>query len=266
MPSTVENAYRFVLCLYIDTILFDRNINMNFLQNPSLDDDNITQKLKYLLARITCKAFESYSEIENNVDYNTPLPAFIDMINSESKNILVRRETETNSLTKKTMTSQLITSPTMTTSQTTQKATTTTTTTTVAPTTKAPLYWDSDEQIYAKLYGTKLSTGRKLNNVDLIENESMEESCHLEALPETPSNSFIREIKIENETIFNKPDRLYLIGPVAIRTRAYFSCKDGFKTSSNTMHYFECSETLKWAGTPIECQGLNYKFSHFFHT
>lgn len=38
-------------------------------------------------------------------------------------------------------------------------------------------------------------------------------------------------------------------------TRAYLRCKDGFKTKSNQVYYFECSEHSIWSGTQIECEG-----------
>lgn len=238
MPSTMEHAYRFVLCLYIDTILLDKNLNMTFLLEPPIDD-NITQKLKYLLIRITSKVFEDYSQamLQNDIDlieHSSTVPT--DMRNSNG-NITPS--------TKKIFSDQVVGVDSI----------------TDTPVIQATVSsYGSEEQLDGKfsMDKPKLTATKKLNNFDLIvEGEQVEELCYLESLPEAPSNSFISEIKIENETIFNMPDRLYLIGPVSLRTRAYFVCKEGFKAETHSSHYFECTEALKWSGQAIKCEGMN---------
>lgn len=224
MPSTMANAYRFVICLYIDTILLDRNLNMTFVQDPP-NDDNITQKLKYLLIRITSKVFEDYSQIvrtQNDIDFT----ASTTTIKSNAEN---RNEN-----------SGIISNM------------------PVIETT--PISSEYDEQINTSIpmMNKTKSTPKRPNNFDMIvEIEAMDETCHLESLPESPPNSFISEIKIDNETLFKMPDRLYLIGPVSIHTRAYLVCKDGFRAVSNSTHYLECSDGMKWIGESIKCEGIN---------
>lgn len=220
MPSTVENAYRFVLCLYIDTILFDRNLNVSFLQEPPPNDDNITQKLKYYIIRVASKTFDEYSQVDfhhNNEDSNQVL---------ESTNIIKNAITQSPiEVNHEISNDKTIDSP-----------------VTGAPDTTKIL--ESEEQNSA------------VRPAAVLESESLDESCQLESLPDTPVNSFISEIKTENEILFKTPDRLYLIGPVSIRTRAYVECKEGFKIKSNQIQYFECNEQLKWSGKPIECEGI----------
>lgn len=223
MPSTMENAYRFVLCLYIDTIIFDRNLNVTFLQEPPPNDDNITQKLKYYIVRVASKAFDEYSQTDfhNNEVVNMPShQMFIASINTVTQSTLM---TNSDIFTDKTLTSPITNAP---------------------DTSKMPFQLESDEQNLA------------VKPAAILESESVDETCQLEALPDTSLNSFISEIKTENEVLFKTPDRLYLIGPVSIRTRAYVECKEGFKTKSNQIQYFECNEQLKWTGTPVECEGM----------
>lgn len=222
MPLTTENAYRFVLCLYIDTILVDKNLKLSFVQMPPSDEENITQQLKYLLVRVTSKAFENYSVASLIGSTEEPTT---DQTNAGA-GILTGQPNNGNRI------------------RSSNEQTST----------------ESEER------PQKIMSTKKLNNFDLIvESESIDDSCQLEALPETPSNSFISEIKTDSEIIFNMPDRLYLIGPVSIRTRAYFGCNEGFKPRSNIVHFFECNETLKWFGHPIECERMCFFFCLHFH-
>lgn len=233
MPSIAENAYRFVLCLYIDTILFDKNLNITFIQGPHPnDDENITQKLKYFIVRIAATVFDEYANIrQNDISNSSSSEVSIEMINSSIQSDL--RETQTsNNLNVFNVSSKP-----------------------PEQTTKTFIMLESGEQFIDQIHSTNANI-KQLNNLELIsETEPIDESCQLEALPDTPLHSYISEIKIDNETIFKKPDRLYLIGPVAIRTRAYVECKEGFKSKLNHLYYFECDEHLKWNGNRIECEG-----------
>lgn len=232
MPLTMANGYRFVLCLYIDTILLDRNVNLSFVQHPPTDDENVTQKLKYFLLRIASKVIVNHplAVQQNNND-------FVEIFNKSPTSITTHRnDLNVNNFldTDKTMTSEYIGNP-------------------ITSMELQTVSAESDEQM---LNYTKVVASKKPNNLDLIvESEIVDESCHLESLPETPPYSYIREIKIDNEMIFNMPDRLYLIGPVSIRTRAYLACSEGFKSVINSIHYYECNESLKWIGEPIQCEG-----------
>lgn len=228
MPPTMENAYRFVLCLYIDTILFDRNLNVTFLQKPPPNDDNITQKLKYYIIRVASKAFNEYTRTDyqnNEVSINAAIESTTMMNSIAQSGSLVNEDILTD------LTNSITNAPEI---------------------TKFPLTLESDEQFSEQ--NTALKT------VAALESESIDEMCQLEALPDTSANSYISEIKTENEVLFKTPDRLYLIGPVSIRTRAYIECKEGFKIKSNQTPYFECNEQLKWSGKQIECEGIENIF------
>lgn len=192
MSQTMENAYRFVLGLYIDTILMDKNLNLTWIESVRNSDENITQKLKYLIVRAAAKVFETYSKLRLK----------------NAKNEI--------SLT-------------------------------------------TTEVLQDFTHGNIVEHTTKVNTTSLLvesEREPNEENCLLESIPDIPSNSIISEVKIDEETIFKMPDRLYLIGPVSIRTRAYFSCKDGFRSPNENKYYFECSEKLVWIGHQIECQSI----------
>lgn len=222
LPTTMENAYRFVLCLYIDTILFDKNLNITFVQDPIANEDNITQKLKYFIVRIASKVYDQYTQADlriTQVDVETTTPLI------ENITEILQVETER----KITAFERLVSLPNATIPQDVPKTT--------------PIF----EQ-------TTQATVKK--GIDLVlESETVEETCQLEALPDTPSSSFINEITFENETLFKMPDRLYLIGPVSVHTRAHTLCKEGFKPKSNAIHYFECDENLKWSGSSVACDG-----------
>lgn len=224
MPSTVENAYRFVLCLYIDTILFDRNLNVSFLQKPPPNDDNITQKLKYYIMRVASKAFDQYIQTDyqnKEVSINAAIESTSMMNSIPQSGLLVNEEILTD------LTSSITNAPDI---------------------TKIPLILENEEQFSEQ--NTALRTAA------VLESESVDEACQLENLPDTTANSYISEIKTENEVLFKMPDRLVLIGPVSIRTRAYVECKEGFKIKPNQTPYFECNEQLKWSGKQIECEGI----------
>lgn len=241
MPSTMENGYRFVLCLYIDTILLDKNLNLSFVQNPPTDDENVTQKLKYFLVRIASKFLTNYHHalrvLENSNDYVVKLNEPSTMATNQSfKNNSKSIQNANNILnTAQTMTSEYMENP-------------------ITSMELQTISVESDEQLLN--FSKNIVSEKSKNNLDLIvESEPVDESCHLESLPETSPNSYIREVKIDNETIFNKPDRLYLIGPVSVRTRAYLACSEGFRSTKNSVQYFECSESFKWVGEPIHCEG-----------
>lgn len=224
MPSTMENAYRFVLCLYIDTILFDRNLNVSFLQKPPPNDDNITQKLKYYIIRVASKAFDEYTQMDyqnNEVSINAAIESTSMMNSIPQSGLLVNEDISTD------LTSSITNAPEI---------------------TKIPLILESEEQFSEQ--NTALRTAA------VLESESVDETCQLEALPDTSANSYISEIKTENEVLFKMPDRLVLIGPVSIRTKAYVECKEGFKIKANQTPFFECNEQLKWSGKQIECEGI----------
>lgn len=247
MPSTVKNAYRFVLCLYIDTILVDKNLNLTYFQSGRANDENITQKLKYFIIRIASKVYDDYTRMlnlwQNDILSVTTTEKPIEKIGSisnSSKYFLDESDSEEISSW---------------TGQTVQKhgnmfesSVTPKTITAIA------LVSENDEQNDDHM---QLSTTiKQVTNLDsILETEPIEESCLLEVLPDTPLNSYISEIKMDNETIFKTPDRLYLIGPVSVRTRAYFVCSDGYRVKSKSVHYFECNESSKWSGSPIECEG-----------
>lgn len=244
MPSNMANGYRFVLCLYIDTILLDKNLNLSFVQHAPIGDENVTQKLKYFLVRIASKVFanQPLKLVENYDEYavtlnNQPLTVITnDQSLANISNVGTQnRLNENDSLDiSSTVATEYIENP-------------------ITSMELQTISIESDE-----LHVPKNNSSNKLrNSVDsILESEPVDESCQLESLPETLSNSFIREIKIDNETIFNMPDRLYLIGPVSIRTRAYLACSEGYRSRKNSIHYFECNESLKWIGEPIQCEGL----------
>lgn len=231
MPSTMENAYRFVLCLYIDTIQFDRNSNITFLQELPPNDDNITQKLKYFIVHVTSKVFDEYSQANYLHNEMSILSTTTDQIKSTNGMSSIQSDSVT---TQPLISKTVINSMKLETFD----------------TTKMPLIVRCEECLIE-------NSTREITTT--LENESIEEICQLEALPDIPSNSYINEIKIENEKLFDKPDRLILIGPILIRTRAYVTCREGFKSKENRQHYFECSAHLKWTGKPIECEGKNYR-------
>lgn len=234
MPLIMANGYRFVLCLYIDTILLDRNLNLAFVENPPTDNENVTQKLKYFLLRIVSKVFVNLPlmvQQNHNGDFDAILEKpSTDITNQNDSNVNDFLDMDKTSMTN---TNNLNSNTSM-----------------ELQTTSAEI----DEQIYK--HTTNIASKKPTNLDTIVENEPIDESCHLESLPETLPNSYIREIKIGNETIFNMPDRLYLIGPVQQRTRAYLACIEGFKPVINTIHYYyECNELLKWIGQPIQCEG-----------
>ncbi|XP_031635123.1 sushi, von Willebrand factor type A, EGF and pentraxin domain-containing protein 1-like isoform X2 [Contarinia nasturtii] len=222
MPSTVENAYRYVLCLYIDTILFDRNLNLTFLQEPPSGDDNVTQKLKYFIVRVTSKVFDEYSQAMRRMSQRIKtIPTQV-----ESTSINSIESVSATSSVDESVTESI-----------------------AFDTTTISLQFDENDEILNAI-------SSQMKTTTSSESEANEESCQLEALPEIPSNSYFSEIKLDNETLFNTPDRLYLIGPMSVRTRAYVMCKDGFKAKSNQPYYFECNENLKWNGSQIECKAV----------
>lgn len=240
MPSTVENAYRFVLCLYIDTILLDKNLNITFLQHVPNNEDNITQKLKYFIARIASKVYDDYTQTFNarqiEIKNESTTKRYIVSINTSPMNFF--KESDVKDVQVSTARSH---------SNGNIHPVTPKTITAIAP------ILTSEEQSNEQFH---LSTVKQAKNFDsILENESMEESCQLESLPDAPPNSYISEIKTDNETIFNMPDIIYLVGPVSIRTRAYFVCKEGYRVKSNSVNYFECTESSKWVGKTIACEG-----------
>lgn len=235
MPLIMANGYRFVLCLYIDTILLDRNLNLTFIQIPPTDDENVTQKLKYYLIRIASKVSITYPLAVQQIDGVDFVETF-DKPPTNPANSMGSNVNDDFSDTYKTMTSE-------------QNI--------YNPITSMELQSTSVENDEPMLNHTKSITFKKPNLDSIAENEPVDESCHLESLPETSPNSYIKEIKIDNDMIFNMPDRLYLIGPVSMRTRAYLACSEGFKPITNSIHFYECNESLKWIGQPIQCEG-NY--------
>lgn len=242
MPSTMENGYRFVLCLYIDTILLDRNLNLTFVQNLPSENENVTQKLKYYLIRIASKVSVNYPlpvQQKSTDDFAATLEKPITN-GTQQNNANVNEFVEMD----KTMASKIHLDPIMSKDLQSTSA-------------------EIDEQIISHMKNT--TSKNPINLESTAESETVDESCHLELLPETSPNSYITAIKVGDETIFNMPDRLYLIGPVSIRTRAYLACSVGFKSVTNSIHYYECNESLKWIGQPIQCEGNYHRLHHHHH-
>lgn len=267
MSGTTENAFRFILALYIDTILLDKHLYSTKLKDmPQNDDNNITQQLKFFIIRLASKIHvdekkQKLPEASAEVVVNTS-ERHSDLANRKSRSTLTPTTQASNTLSTvnsipETMEMSTTFSPKMS-------------------------FKQSDESISTKSSESKQSF--ELMNIEespensssaselqkdsfdmaeipvqgVLESEPIEEMCRLETLPDLAPNSFITEIKIENETLFNMPDRLYLIGPVAMRTRAYIACADGFKQTTTEIIYFECGAKSIWFGKLIECEG---KFS-----
>lgn len=269
MSATTENAFRFILGLYIDTILLDKHLHSTNLKDMPLNDDsNITQQLKFFIIRLaskmhlddaTHKLFPA-ANAERAVYTSERLP---DLANRNSRSALTPTTQASNTLSTVNVTPEIMEA---------------------APTTSSPKisFQQSDESITARSSKTKQSVELSMEESsenswsasklrtdlfdiaeipvpDVLESEPIEEMCRLETLPDLAPNSFITEIRIDNETLFHMPDRLYLIGPVAQRTRAFIACKDGFKQTSNEIIYFECGAKSIWLGKLIECEGKFFK-------
>lgn len=267
MSETEKNAYRLVLCLYIDTILLDKNSTIEQIA-PS-DDENITKKLKYYLVRVSSKAYSDnlLKGIEGKESKKPTEPT----IHLESHTVTPPNNSD---VTNRNYRSAVVenTTPIM------HKHKNDTILEPVAPdvTTETIVFQNNDSnssiesgedaiEIYetttVTVIGKNVSTDIETHPAavlpkDLeVEHESYEEVCQLEALPSFPPNSIVSEVKMDNEAIFKNPDRLYLIGPVAISTRVHFACKEGFKSLVNQSFYFECSDKLEWIGDSIKCEG-----------
>lgn len=250
MSQTMENGFRFVLDLYIDSIVLDKHLNATML-NAVPPDDNITQQLKFFIIRLAARVFENplmpVKSTTTPMTTTTTTTSDIDLTNRNSRSTIVQSTLAPFVLS----TTDAIPIETTSTPEVRIEEPPTVSLTTL-------LELDSQES------SQQSSTEHKKIGFDLIEipvqevldSESNEEMCRLEALPDLPPNSYINEIKIDDETIFTKPDRLYLIGPVTVRTRAYFMCKEGFKQTPTKASYLECGPKLNWIGNEIECKGM----------
>lgn len=92
MPKTMENSIRIVLCVYIDTILLDKNFKPDMTMHSN---DDITQKLKSSLWQVASFAHQNYRMQQAAKEATTVLSSDIDFFNMDLHTM--RRLVETTS-------------------------------------------------------------------------------------------------------------------------------------------------------------------------
>lgn len=265
MSGTTENAFRFILGLYIDTILLDKHLNStNLNEMPQNDDNNITQQLKFFIIRLASKIhFDDATQKLSEASAEFAVYKSEKLADSTNRNS--RSASSPTTQISNTFSTVNITSETMEVQTTTISPKMTVTQSDESISTKSSEAKQSIEQSIEESSENSSPASSELKKdvfdiaeipvQEALESEPIEEMCRLETLPDLAPNSFITEIKIENETLFNMPDRLYLIGPVVMQTRAYIACKDGFRQTTIEIIYFECGAKSIWFGKLIECEG-----------
>lgn len=100
------------------------------------------------------------------------------------------------------------------------------------------------------------STRASINTT--LHSESNSYGCLLESLPESHPNTFISEVILDNKTIVEVPDRIFLKGLVHVRSRVYYSCVAGFQHKGRQEHYAECNDDFSWTPHRSTCEGGYY--------
>lgn len=260
MTKTTENAYRLVLCLYIDTILLDKSPTIK--ETVPSDEENITKKLKFYLVRVTSKAYTQYlttaksqSEMETTTASVSVSSNSSDLTNRNSRSTLIEQTTPSNEdIQFEEVTSQTSLAPATDSDDSSDAEAIISIDSEKDPIEMSNTTTEKNSPKHTNKSIDSLEIGAALKDSE-VERELTEDVCKLEALPNFPPNSLVSAVKVENETIFKNPDRLYLIGPVTVTTRVYFVCKEGFKSATDAPFYFECSEKLNWIGNAIKCEG-----------
>lgn len=273
MTQITENSFRLVLCLYIDTIVLDKSLNLATVNQFIKNDENITQKLKVLLTRIVSIVYQNYQlskkshkknefnqmAVTTNSDYSTteiikPITA-AEISKNSNRNL--RSTFVTDDFTDSTSSTVIEDGTTLgdDVDITTSNEDTNTSVDVLSFTTGSSTSATDSEsvQFVSSTVANTLDTLEVSTKIFLIESQPQEEICHLNTLPESPLNSFIINIVASNKTIISSDPKVN--GTVPIHTKVYYGCKTGYKSNQQETIFSECINDSKWINTTIKCEG-----------
>lgn len=265
LSKTMENSIRIVLCLYIDTILLDKNFKPDVMMHNSED---ITQKLKSSLWQVASFAHENYRTPQKTETIPATTVASSNSARSHRSTANTMTDIEFLSIDSHTMRRAVVNTEEIETTST--AALTQTTPAKVkshSPTTLARQMDVITEKDLPLLETTSVVA------IKTFTRTPTPNTCELHTLTDLPENSSLIKVVARDGTT---TDGVANITKVSIGSKLSFQCREGFEmTEATQVTATECQEDLTWSNVTFECKG-NFKmafnpisgitFNHsFFH-
>lgn len=221
ISQTMENSIRIVLCLYIDTILLDKNFKPDLTMRSS---DDITQKLRSSLWQVASFAYQNHQtqQVTESIQVTTSASS-TPFRNHRSTEVAVK-VVEFANMESHTM--KRVNDP-------------------------AEGY-----QKTSTVASVELTTAKKIERPTATESEELvrtlePKSCEIQTLPGPPENSSLVEIVSKQLTI---TDGLTNVTRVSIGSKLVFNCREGFETIG-AVTTAVCQDDLTWSNLSFHCRG-----------
>lgn len=246
LSKTMENSIRIVLCLYIDTILLDKNFKPDVTM---LDSGDITQKLKNSLWQVASFAHQNYRTQRKTVT----VPATTVASSNSPRN----HRSTANSVTDiefSGMGSHKIRRVVVTTEEnetTSGAAITETTTAKIGSYTQTTIASRLD--VLAENKDLPLIETTSVVAIKTLAPNPKRNTCDLHSLANPPENSsFFKMVSRDGTTT----EDVAAVTEVSIGSKLLFQCHEGFEMiEAAEVAATECKEDLTWSNLTFECKG-----------
>lgn len=234
LSKTMENSIRIVLCLYIDTILLDKNFKPDVLMHDSGD---ITRELKNSLWQVASFAHQNYQTQRKTEILSTTTIASTNSPRNHRSTANTMKDIEFLNIESQTMKRVVVTTEEI---ETTSTAAITQVTTAKARSSASDLPLIEKTSVVA--IRTLMPTPTPKPN-----------TCELHTLAGLPENSSLNKMVSRDGTT---TDDVANIAKVSIGSKLVFQCREGFEMiDAAQVAATECKADLTWSKVTFGCKG-----------